>query len=246
MNWSNIKNIMIGLLIVINVFLIGDMAVTKYKENALPEGIAESVERIFAKNGITVEEGLLPSFYEERKSLDISFYSIDTLAQMLLGGKVEYTSDGENIIAEKDGRILSVNGHSFSYKTPLTAVESGDRRIIKALSDAGLSNPGMKCENGSVGVEIDGFEIEGLYLDAALDSNGNIAFLSGVWGKLSIGEETEKATFVSAAPNVCKAIPSGSRIKNITGVYVIEGSGQNYTVKPAWKVEAGGKEYTVS
>lgn len=237
---------MIGLLIVINAFLIGDMAFTNYKANALPEGLSESVESIFEKNGITAEEGLLSSSYEERKSLDISFYSIDTLAQMLLGGKVEYTSDGENIIAEKDGRTLSVNGHYFSYKTSLSAVKSSDRKIIKALSDAGLSNLGMKCENGSVRVEIDGFEIEGLYLDAALDSNGNIASLSGVWGKLSAGEEDEKATFISAVPNVCKVLPSGSHIKNITGVYVIEGSGQNYTVKPAWKVEAGGKEYTVS
>lgn len=237
---------MIALLVIINAFLIGDMAFTNYRANALPEGMAQSVESIFEKNGITAEAGILPSSYEKRAEADISFYSIDDLSQMLLGARAEYKGDGQSIIAEKDGCTLSVNGHYFSYKTPLSAVRTGDRRIIKALSAAGLSNPGMKCENGRVRLEIGGFEADGLYLDAALDSNGKIASLSGVWGRVSVGEKTEKTTFISAVPRVCEVLPYGSHIKSIEGVYVIEGSGQNYTVKPAWKVEADGNVYTVS
>lgn len=246
MNWSNIKNIMIALLVLINVFLVGDMAFTNYVANTLPKGMAESVESIFEKNSITIEKGLLPTSYEERRKVDISFYSIDSLAQMLLGRKVEYKSDGQNVIAEKDGCTLTINGHYFTYKTPYSQTEASGRKILKALGKAGFSNEGMMYDNGFVTIKIDGFMIDGLYLEAALADDGSIAALSGVWGKVNVSDETEKATFVSAVPPACAALPQGAHIKNIEGVYVISGSGQNYIVKPAWKLTADDKEYIVS
>jgi hypothetical protein len=245
-NWSNIKNIIIALLVLINAFLLGDTAYTRYKSNSLPKGLEKSVVSILEKNDITIEENLLKKRYEERDVLNVEFYSADELSKMLLGEKVEYKSDGDNIIAEKDGAVLKINGSSFTFETPLTKASSSGRKKINALKKAGFSSEGMVFEDETVKMKFSGLFVEGMSLSVQLDSDGNIAYLSGTWGKVTESGEKEKVTFASTTPRLLSIIPTGAHIKNIESVYVIEGSGQNYNVKAAWSVTADDEKYIVS
>ena len=47
MSWSKIKNIMIGILVLINAFLLIDIALTKYISSALPKGTGEDFVNVY-------------------------------------------------------------------------------------------------------------------------------------------------------------------------------------------------------
>ena len=89
MNWSKIKNIMIIILVLINLFLILNIAFSKYMSQALPEGVGESFENILLKHGITVDEKIVPTAYEMRHSVKASAFGIDYLTQVFIGEKVQ-------------------------------------------------------------------------------------------------------------------------------------------------------------
>lgn len=248
MSWAKVKNIMIIILVAINLFLIVDIAVTRYASAALPRGTGESFERVLNKNGIEIEKSQVPAYYETRKKLSATFYDIDYLTKIFLNSQVNYISDGINVIARADNKRLSVSGVSFEFTNGDEWTEAKGSDIIKAMEEIGLSTFGARyvAEEDLVRVFCDGMEIEGIYLDVKLNEAGEIAYLKGVWPKLSQQGTDEKVSVISVINNICTTVPQGSTIRSIEAVFVMENKGKSCVVTPGWKIHTEKAVYIIN
>lgn len=246
MSWSKMKNIMIIILVFINLFLIVNVAYTKYSSQALPKSTAESFESILEKNGITLEDKVVPRYYETRRSIKAEAYDIDYLTNLLIGEKVKYVSDGQNIVAPATDKKLVISGGKIEYTTLKTSVEKNGRDILKALEKIGFSKTEayFDSDTGYVKINIDSIPLEGVYLDVLLDAEGEIAYMSGVWPRITVGASC-KASLISVVNTICSELPEGSHISSAEKIYVLESGAQGYIVEPGWIVYNQGRGYII-
>ncbi len=223
MKISEVKNIIILLLVVLNVFLIVNTVVADFGEFALPEGFGESAESVLRKNGITIEESLLPTRYESRTQIEVDFYGIDDLSQLLLKQKGNYSSAGGSVIAEKGDEKLSVAGREFVYTTGKSGEMASGGKVISALKKLGFDTENMiyDKDDNLVKIKIDGAVAAGMYMNVLLDEDDNVAEISGRWAKISKAGEKVKTTFVSSLPQICEKLPQGAHIVGIDKIYII-------------------------
>lgn len=242
MNWSKIKNIMIIILIIINLFLVVNIAFSRYMSQSLPDGVAESFISILSKSGITIEKQIVPSAYEVRSIITAEAYDIDRLTEIFIGKKVNYVSQGQSLVALGDDKKLSVTGEQIEYTTLKESVDKNGRDILSAIDSIGLGKKGMYYDDvtGYVKLKVDAVGVEGIYLDVYLDANGEITSLTGVWPKITIRGSDEKVSVVQAVNSICNIMPEGSHITNIEKIYVLE---DGYEVKYAWRVYNQGRGY---
>lgn len=247
MNWSKIKNVMIFILVFINLFLIVNVAFTKYASRSLPEGTGESFENILEKSGITLEKKIVPRYYETRKIVKAEAYDIDYLTELLIGEKVKYVSEGQSIVAPGTDKKLVISGSGIEYTTLKESVDKNGSRILKALEKAGFSKSGAYFDEstGYVQLMIDSVPVKGIYLDVSLDKNGDIAYMKGIWPHITIEGTDSKVSVISAVNSICNELPEGSHINNIEKIYVFENGESGYTVSSAWIVYNQGRGYTV-
>lgn len=245
MNWSKIKNIMIIILVLINLFLIFNIAVSEYMSQAVPEGVGKSFENILSKSGITVDEKVLPTSYEKRSIIKASAFGIDYLTQAFIGEKVQYVSEGGSLVAPGGDKKLIVSGNKMEYTTLKESVKKNGKDILKALRDKGLGIEGMYFDEitGYVKMKVDSVEIDGMYLDVFLDKDGNVASLSGVWPKIETEGREEKVSVIQAVNSICVQLPKGSHITKVEKAYVLESTNEGFEVKNAWRVYNQGRGY---
>ncbi len=245
MSWSKIKNIMIIILVLINLFLILNIAFSRYMSQALPEGMVDSFENILLKHGITVDEKALPSLYEMRNVISASAFEIDRLTEIFIGEKVQYVSEGGSLVAPGDDKKLSVKGSKIEFTTLKERVNKNERDILSKIEELGLGGEGMYFDEitGYVKMELDSVEIEGMYLDVYLDKQGEVASLSGVWPKIEADGHSEKVSVIQAVNSICVQLPKGSHITEMEKAYVLESTDRGFEVKNAWRVYNQGRGY---
>lgn len=248
MNWSKIKNIMIILLVGINVFLLINIAINNYSSKTLPKDAGSSFEKLLAQKDISMKKELIPKYYESRHKASAEFYDIDTLTKMFIGNKAEYSSEGTSIVATMGDRTLIMDGNRIEYKTKKPAVKKNGEDIIKAMENLGISTLGAVFveEEKLVKVRLDSMDLEGVYLDIALSSDGEICFLEGVWPEIVLEDEKISASVLSAVAKICEKVPNGAEIDYIESVYALESAGDAYSIKPAWKIRANDEMYLVT
>lgn len=245
MNWSKIKNIMIIILVLINLFLIVNIGVTRYTSSALPKGASESFVSLLEKSGIEMDKKLAPRVYEKRRVVTAEAYDIDYLTEVFIGEKVKYVSEGQSIVAPGGDKKLVITGERIEYTTLKSGVDKNGRAIMRALEKTGLGTDGayFDPDDGYVKIKIDNLLLEGVYLDIFLDSEGNIASLRGVWPKIKITGSNEKVSVISAVNSICENLPAGSKIVDIDEIYIMKYTSSGYEVKNAWKVYNQGRGY---
>lgn len=248
MNWSKVKNIMILILVIINLFLIVDIGLTSFMSASLPKGTGENFKRVLYSRGIEIDDKLVPKYYETRKTLTGEFYDIDYLTKIFIGESVSYISDGKNVIAQKGDKKLIVSGTSFEYTAPGQAEDKNGKKIIAAIKKIGLSTFGAAFvqDEGLVRVYADGALVEGVYLDVTLSESGEIIYLKGVWPNLRLNGEEERLSVIKATNEICNVLSPKAHIDNIEKVYFLEETGKKCTITPGWKIFADGKSYIVS
>ncbi len=245
MNWSKIKNIMIIILVLINLFLIVNIGVTRYTSSALPEGASESFVSLLKKSGIEIEQRLAPRVYEKRRVVTAEAYDIDYLTEIFIGEKVKYVSEGQSVVAPGGDKKLVITGEKIEYTTLKSGVDKNGRAIMHALEKTGLGTDGayFDANDGYVKMKIDSVLLDGVYLDIFLDDEGSIASLRGVWPKIKLGASNEKVSVISAVNSICENLPEGSKIIDIDEIYVMEYTDAGYEVKNAWRVYNQGRGY---
>lgn len=242
MSWSKIKNIMIIILVLINLFLIVNIAFSRYLSQALPEGVDESFVSLLSKSSITIEPDLVPKSYEVRSVITAEAYDIDYLTQLFIGEKVTYLSEGQSLVAPANDKKLVITGEKIEYTTLKESVDKNGRDILKALDKLGLGKKGMYYDEmtGYVKLKIESCNVEGVYLDVCLDFSGEIASLMGVWPKISVEGTDDKVSVIQAVNSIRNQLPAGSHISDIEKIYVFE---NDYEVKTAWRVYNQGRGY---
>ncbi len=245
MNWSKIKNIMIIILVLTNLFLILNIAFSRYMSQALPEGMVDSFENILLKHGITVDEKVLPSMYETRSIINASAFEIDRLTEIFIGEKVQYVSEGGSLVAPGNDKKLTVKGNKIEFTTLKASLDKNGRDILDVLRRLDLGDEGMYFDEitGYVKMKVDSIEIEGMYLDVYLDSEGGIASLSGVWPRIEEDSLKEKVSVIQAVNSICVQLPKGSHITALEKAYVLESTDKGFEVKDAWRVYNQGRGY---
>ncbi len=247
MNKSQIKNAVIVLLLLINLFLVANLVMTRLTTGRIPQAARESFVKVLADKNITIDISHVPERYEVRRDVAVSFYSIDNLRDMFLKNDADYVSDGKSIIATTDDKKLTVSGKRFEYSTLHESVAKDGKAIVKALKKQGLSTVGSYFDpaDGLVKVKIDGALVENVYLDVKLDKNGSIAYAAGVWPKVTLSDSKKRSTLTSTIGDMIKRIPSGSVIETIYPVYSMDPREGYAHLIPAWRVVVGGIVYTV-
>ena len=248
MSWHKLKSVILIILVVTNAFLLVNLIA--YEKNAfrLPEESVSGALDLLDKNGITARKGVIPTSYEKRPDMSFSYYTIDELSEMLLGGRADYTSDGKSITAEKDGKSLSITGNSFSFETGLEKASRGGRRAISRLKKLGFFTDGAYFDKASSVIKLKAAqcEIDGLYLDAYFTPDGALSALSGSWGRVEAKSGVERTAFIFTLPKLLSTLPEGSVITDVQKLYILRRSGQNYSLDAAWRVKAGENDYSVT
>ncbi len=247
MSWSKIKDIMISVLVVINLFLIADIALSRYMSQAIPDGAEESFVNILEKGYIKVEKNVVSGSYEKRSIITAEPYEIDYLSEKFIGKKGSYVSEGTDIIAPGDDKKLIISDEGIEFATLKKAAPKNGKAILKALSKSGIGKSGMYYDetDGYVKVKIDNCPVEGVYLDVFLDSEGEIASFKGVWPKIKVTGQDEKVSVISAVNDIKETLPKGSVITDIEKIYYFEKDENGYKIVPAWRVYNQARAYTV-
>lgn len=248
MKWTDIKNVLILLLAAVNVFLICNIVMTDIQADSLPDGVRESAVEVFKRNGIEADKKLIPAKYEKRPEVGVKLYGIDRLAELLLSGRAEYKTSGKLVTAEKDGAVLTLSDGRFEYKTGIKPTAKDGRAVLKALKklDIDVKHAYYDPSDGFIKNKVSGAVVAGMYLDASLGENGELASLSGVWGELTVSNEKQRVSVIEAAPAICAALPDKTKIDKIKKLYIMEQNGQNYTLKPGWRICSENETYDVS
>ncbi|MBQ7876450.1 MAG: hypothetical protein IJ316_04090 [Clostridia bacterium] len=248
MSWSKIKNIMIGILVLINVFLLIDIALTKYISSALPKGTGEDFVNVLKQKDITIEKALIPEYYEKRTVLTVELYSLDQLSQMFLGKKVGYTSSDDNVVATCEMGEIIVDGNYITFTGKGAPVAKNGTDILKAMKAIGISTEGAVYDedDGVVKLVFDSVEVEGIYLDITLSEDGKIASAEGVWPKITIDGIDEKVSVITAVLDIRNSLPEGAHIADIEKTYIFECINNIPRIRNAWRISSQGKSYVVS
>ncbi len=248
MSWSKIKNIMIIILVIINVFLICDIILTSLSSNALPDKTANDFVGILKKKNITVDEKIVPKAYEKRETFTVTMYSPDEFSTAFLGERVSFKTVGNTAVAENDNGKLTIEGNFITFKAEGEKASASPTDILKAVKKCGLdvSHTVYDEADGTLKRVFSGIEVDGIYLKVTLSQDGKILYAEGKWPKIEVESENDRASIISAVMNIKNRLPENAHISDAEKIYVFEYVNNTPNIKNGWRISANGKSYIVN
>ncbi len=241
MKWSTVKNMLLGLLIVMNVFMVVITVVKRYNSEKIPPLARAAAVEALAGSGIECNEELIPDRYLSMKRYKAEFFTAAELSRMFFGEQLAFQTDGRTLIAQKDGAELRVEDNRFYYSSGSPAKEAENSDIKKALKAVGLDmGPAVDGGRGEFGCRAGGRTVFGMYIRASLDKDGGIAEIEAYWPKLRPygGKETDISP-IDCLPEIMSFFPDGGRVVSLEAGYRLinrENTGSS-VMEPAWKIE---------
>lgn len=248
MSWSKIKNIMIIILVIINVFLIGDIALTEISSNALPNESGKDFVGILKKKNITVDEKIVPKAYEKRETFSVSMYSPDELATAFLGERASFKTEGNAAVATVGDKKLTIEGNYITFTAQGERTSATSSAVWKALKKCGLDVDCAVYDEKECIVKrvFSGIEVDGVSLKVYLSKDGDILYAEGKWPKIEPESENSRASIISAVMNIKNQLPENAHISDAEKIYVFEYVNNTPKIKNGWRISANGKSYVVS
>ena len=240
MKWTNIKNIILGFLVGINILMIAYTGISTWRQNSISPSVVKASVKVLENEGFECPEDIFPSSYYDLPTLDATFYSASDLSELFFKKQLAFRTVGNTLVAKQDEETLTVSSNHFLYEnenTPDEGASSG--KIRRALKNLGIDM------SGAVYNEKDGYfykmykktNLFNMYIEAKLDKNGNICMVNAQWPKKTTPEESIKMSFIEHIMTLKTVFPSGGKIKNIELGYSLRLSGgENYVFDPAWRV----------
>ncbi len=240
MKWSSVKNIMLGMLIVMNVFLLGSLIWKQVSGAKISPVIIAAADEALKKSGIEGGE-LISRSYESSAVLEAEFFSPAELSRMFFGEQLAFQTDGQRLIARKDGAELVIDDVSFYYSSALSPADVGEDGLRKALSALGLDmRSGSYSEaNNIFCLYRDRLPLFGMYIRASLASDGSLCSVEACWPKtLSEAEQLGNLTLISHLPRFSSVFRDGGEIGRIRFGRALsrDTSSDRYEFVPAWRV----------
>ena len=239
MNWIKLKNIMLWFLIFMNILLISIITISTFKEKSIPENAVSAGIELLEKDGFTCKKDVFPKNYETLPSLSAQFYTATELSDIFFGTQVAFKTENNSLIATVDDATLTVTGNYFLYETEKEAVNSSDLAILSQLKKLGLDMRGASYDSkpGSFSTMYNNLNLFNISLQAKLDENEEICYLSAHWPQITSATESKHLSFTSEILKIKDIFPNGGNITNIELGYSMKYIRKDkYTFNPAWRV----------
>lgn len=196
METFRLKNIIILILALVNVFLLSSLALRKSSEYAADRRAGEELQQLFEKDGVSLDSALLPSDQPPAgRTLTRSTEQDQSLAAFLLGSGLTVSDEGGGIYAYRSdfGLAQFRSGGSFDVigKIPQEDLEAFLRRFCKAYGYGDLT---VSLKDGS------GTAKAVQYCDGLPVVNGTVTFTAEDGVLLSVSGTHIPDTY-SAAPD---------------------------------------------
>lgn len=245
MNWSKIKTLMIYFLLGMNIFMIAFIAISMWRDYAVPDNVINATLNILEKNNFECEKTLIPTTTYDLSDLNVSFYSESELSEIFFSKQLAFKTSEKSLVAQSGGATLTVTDSHFVFENGKSADTTvSERRIKKALKNAGINmdfavyDKKERCFYRMY----NGVNLFNMYLKAELDHNGEICYVSALWpGELTPYNDV-RLSFSASIKKVKEAFPEGGKIELVEpGYLLIPVGGNRYTFKPSWRVKINGE-----
>lgn len=262
MQWDKVKNVLIVILLVVNLFLIGNFGVKLWQDYRRGEELMEDLRALTQKYGMQMDDAfqlpgdkVLPTL-----SIDRSRADEEAVAQAMLGetverteqedGAVRFESDAGQMEWYADGTVQAEcrTGH----ETPDDA-SSALRLAKQLLSDWGLQVEHEDAQADGTTVTMSGTvagqPVHNRVLILRFDADGTVA-LSGLWS-FGTPYTTVRGSGVScnaadALLEFAARVQDVTRIDSMTAGYRMEvDSNRRLQLTPTWKIVTDLGEYLV-
>lgn len=239
MKWTSVKNMMLGLLIVMNVFMTGVVLVRRYSSERIPPSVRTAAAEALENGGVSCPAELLPEKYITARSVRAEFTSAAELSRIFFGEQLAFQTEGRTLIARKDGAELWVEEKVFRYSDSRAAVPSSERELRRALKKLGfdMRRAGYDRESGSFYRAVDGIPVFDMYLRASLGEDGTVCSVEACWPRVSCGAASEAGiSVISCLPSIGEAF--SGRVKAIeTGYSLVKNENTaSFSLEPSWRV----------
>lgn len=241
MKWSTVKNMMLVLLIVMNVFMIGSMLAKRLNSEKIPPLVNTAAVQALQNSGIDCDKELLPKNYLTVRTFTGSFPTAMELSRMFYGEQLAFQTEGRTLIARQDGSELRVEDEYFSYNSGLTAVDCEEKELRQALSQLGLDMSHAVFGGGERQFDYiyDNRPVFGMYIRAFLTEDGQIAKLEAVWPKInSSAARRSGISIISCIPDLLDRFPDGGTVTGLEAGYspVKNENTDVYSFEPSWRI----------
>lgn len=241
MKWSSVKNIILGMLIVMNVFVICAVLVQRLSTENIPPVVISAATETLERGGIICDGSLLPDKYITAQLPGVSFFTPTELSRMFFGSQLAFQTNGTALIAHSGDAELIVDGETFTYKSGKDSAEADEKQLRRALRQLGFSLRGAQYSEkyNLFCCYYDGNPLFGMYIRAELDSDGEISSIEACWPELSPSGNLETGVnIISHLPDISDAFPGGGTVSRVRFGYSLSRhrGTEVYELQPAWRV----------
>ena len=239
MDWSKIKNIIIIFLIVLNIFLLVMMGVTTFRESYISPDILKAALNVLKQDGFLCDEDIMPDMYIDAVVLKTEFYSAIELSEIFYKKQVPFRTSKNTLIAENNGSKLSVSSNYFLFESGSSSVKASELKLRHALWKAGIdmSYSVFDDETGYFYMMHRSNNLFNMYLNAQLDSSGNLCRVEAQWPKSVKPSSRKRISFCDKAVALSSYFQAAGRIREIELGYELKSvSEDSFLFEPSWRV----------
>ncbi len=244
MRWSTVKNLMLGLLIAMNIFMTGASVLKRVESERIPPLVAAAAADALNNNGIKCAPGLLPDRYLTVRTFSGGFPTAIELSRMFFGEELAFQTEGRTLIARHDGAELRVEDTRFSYTGGGEPVKADEKALRRAMEELGLDMSRAGYDgNGEFALICDGRPVFGMYLRAAIDGDGNVVSVEASWPGVDFADRRRSGiSIIDHIPEMLELFPDGATVKNLEAGYTLvrNENTETYSFEPAWRVTVDG------
>ncbi|MDD6877595.1 MAG: hypothetical protein PUD44_07415 [Clostridiaceae bacterium] len=182
MDWSRAKNIVIGMLVLVNLFLLATLGYLKYTEASNFRESVNGTVRVLKSRGIEVDESLIVKLRDDRR-LCVVVRSRETEADVAAAflGETELSgSGGSDRYRSGSGTLSWLPGGIFSASFRADAASLREKLASLPLSDTAS----VSSDGGTLCQYIDGYPVFNCTVGYAFGTDGSCTLS----GRVCLGE----------------------------------------------------------
>ena len=222
-----------------NILLLTIISLSTLIEENMPENAVDAGIKILSESGLDCSRDVFPKTFKSIPVLTAKFYSATELSEIFFDKQLAFKTEGNSLIATSDNATLTITDNHFTYKTTDEGSSTSSSKILKKLKKIGFNMDGATYDDSKKLFikKINNLEIFNMYLDAKLNNENEICFVSGYWPVITSVGENEHLSFSSHVLKVKDIFPDGGKITAIELGYSADNFKKGkFAFKPSWKI----------
>ena len=241
MKWPIVKNMMLVLLIVMNVFILGSVLAKRLSSERIPPLVNTAAIQALENSGIVCERSLLPEKYLTMRTFTGRFPTAMELSRMFFGKQLAFQTEERTLIARQGDAELRVEDEYFCYDSGLPAVDCDEDELRRALKKLGLDMSHAVFGGGEWQFDYmyDNRPVFGMYIRAFLTEDGQIAKVEARWPTaISSSARRTGISIIGCIPDILERFPDGDTVIGLEPGYsaVRNENTDVYSFEPSWRI----------